>query len=201
MPSGYTAPAWYTFTADTLADAAQVTNNFDLFRGHIIPIDASTGASDTGQNYTLGGPNHYWGKVYAAGIEANTGASSSPVWQKYTVQYSDINGATTTDSATLFTNPARGVIHAVAFQNLTQFEGGSVTGVKISVGTTATANKYALGTDVGTSAVNQIYNALAMDDFTATQAIIATFSATGSNLDSLTAGQIDVYVLRSQLPS
>lgn len=64
MPSTATITAFYSFTANTKARATQVNNNFDVFRGHIIPINtATTTAADN--TWDLGSLEYNWRNVYA----------------------------------------------------------------------------------------------------------------------------------------
>lgn len=42
MPSTATITAFYTFTANTKARASLVNANFDIFRGHLLPLSPST---------------------------------------------------------------------------------------------------------------------------------------------------------------
>ncbi len=53
MPSTATITAFYSFTGGTKARATQVNNNFDAFRGHIIPISPLT-ATASHNTYDLG---------------------------------------------------------------------------------------------------------------------------------------------------
>jgi hypothetical protein len=59
MPSSATITAFYNFTANTKARASQVNNNFDVFRGHIIPVSTTTATSDN-NTWDLGSNNYQW---------------------------------------------------------------------------------------------------------------------------------------------
>lgn len=63
MPSTATITAFYNFTANTKARASQVNNNFDVIRGHFIPIHviAATSADNT---YDLGSSEYKWRNGY-----------------------------------------------------------------------------------------------------------------------------------------
>jgi hypothetical protein len=63
MPSTATITSFYTFTAGTKARAAQVNGNFDIFRGHIVPIDPNTQTS-INNTYDLGSTEYRWRTGY-----------------------------------------------------------------------------------------------------------------------------------------
>ena len=63
MPSTATITSFYSFTANTKARASQVNGNFDLFRGHIIPIDPNTQTAISA-TYDLGSSEYRWKNVY-----------------------------------------------------------------------------------------------------------------------------------------
>lgn len=74
MPSTATITAFYNFTANTKARASQVNNNFDVFRGHILPISTVTQtASDV--LYDLGSSEYRWRNAYIAGLDTTAGSS------------------------------------------------------------------------------------------------------------------------------
>lgn len=59
MPSSATITSFYNFSANTKARASQVNNNFDVFRGHIIPVEPLT-ATSSDNTYDLGDFSHRW---------------------------------------------------------------------------------------------------------------------------------------------
>lgn len=67
MPSTATITAFYTFTQNTKARASQVNTNFNVLRGHIIPIDPNTTTSND-ITYDLGSSEHRWRYVYAQNL-------------------------------------------------------------------------------------------------------------------------------------
>lgn len=63
MPSSATITAFYTFAANTKARASEVNANFELFRGHLIPINTLTQtASDV--THDIGSVDHRWRTGY-----------------------------------------------------------------------------------------------------------------------------------------
>lgn len=75
MPASATITAFYSFTANTKARASQVNSNFNLFRGHLLPIDPTATAAAT-NTYDLGSTEWRWRTAY--------------------VRYLDFHSATTT---------------------------------------------------------------------------------------------------------
>lgn len=71
MPSSATITSFYNFSANTKARASQVNNNFDVFRGHIIPVDPNT-ATSINNTYDLGASNYYWRAAYINTINVTT---------------------------------------------------------------------------------------------------------------------------------
>lgn len=64
MPSSATITAFYEFTPLTSIRSAQVNSNFGLFRGHLVPIDASITAL-TNHAYDLGSEAYSWRGLHA----------------------------------------------------------------------------------------------------------------------------------------
>lgn len=68
MPSSATITAFYSFTANTKARAAQVNSNFSVYRGHMVAVDPNT-ATAVNNTYDLGSNEYYWRAAYAGSIE------------------------------------------------------------------------------------------------------------------------------------
>ena len=64
MPSTATITTFYSFMANTKARASHVNNNFDVFRGHIIPISTDTQTASDG-SYDLGSVDYRWRSLYS----------------------------------------------------------------------------------------------------------------------------------------
>lgn len=75
MPSQATITAFYSFTANTKARASQVNGNFDVFRGHLLPIDPNTQTAISA-TYDLGSSDYRWRAVY---LPATSGTLSAAV--------------------------------------------------------------------------------------------------------------------------
>lgn len=76
MPSTATITTYYSFTANTKARAAQVNNNFDVYRGHIIPVEVLT-ATSSNNNYDLGSSDYFWRNLYVNHIYKNTNVTTA----------------------------------------------------------------------------------------------------------------------------
>lgn len=67
MPSTATITAFYSFTANTKARASQVNGNFELFRGHLVPIDPNTQTASN-NTYDLGSTEWRWRTAHARAV-------------------------------------------------------------------------------------------------------------------------------------
>jgi hypothetical protein len=91
MPASATITAsdFYVFSAGTTIRSAQVNTNFNLWRGHILPVDASTTAAAVSGSYDLGSNDHYWRGVYQqyGVMYANTAGSvpAAPTAGQYAI--------------------------------------------------------------------------------------------------------------------
>jgi hypothetical protein len=72
MPSPNTITAFHSFTASTLIRSSQVNTNFALFRGHLMPIDASA-AAFANNTYDLGSASYEWANAYIGILRGDTG--------------------------------------------------------------------------------------------------------------------------------
>lgn len=88
MPASNTITSFYSFTANTKARANQVSNNFDVFRGHLLPVDPTlTAASNLA--YDLGSVEHRWRKSYLGDV--NLGPTTTS-WRLYDNTTTGLNG-------------------------------------------------------------------------------------------------------------
>ena len=124
----------------------------------------------------------------------------TPIWRKYTVTYSQLAAAATTNNITLFSLPAGGVIHAVKTKHSASFTGGSISAYTLSVGITGTLAKYSAAFDVfqaASATAMQLATTVGTESHTAATAIKIAAASTGANLSAATAGSVDVWVLVS----
>jgi len=82
MPSTATITSFFNFVAGTKARANQVTNNFDVFRGHIIPVAANTATAIT-NTFDLGSTEYQWRTLYLQSLPFING---SPLGAKENVE-------------------------------------------------------------------------------------------------------------------
>lgn len=106
MPSTQTITSFYSFVASTtnspqVIKSAEVNNNFNIFRGHIIPVDPNTATAAPTRTYDLGADEYRWRYIYGKprfGMISTTGSMS--ILDTYDVVFMDSTSATIT--ATLF---------------------------------------------------------------------------------------------------
>lgn len=79
MPSTATITAFYTFAANTKARASLVNANFDIFRGHLLPLSPST-ATCADNTYDLGSSEYRWRLAHLSGISVNTATSQLDIF-------------------------------------------------------------------------------------------------------------------------
>lgn len=113
MPSSNTVTAFYTFVSGTRARASQVNNNFDIFRGHLIPIETNT-ATAADASYDLGSTDYRWRRIYLSetpyvnGVQV--GQMQIPVLQDGTFPCDLIESNNDLDSVAFRSDETTGVI-------------------------------------------------------------------------------------------
>ena len=127
----------------------------------------------------------------------------APLWQKFSIGFASINTTTAAFTATLFNlEPLESIIGYIV-KHSAAFAGGSVTAVDLAIGIAGDNLKHIDSFDVfqgATDTAFQTMNIIEMESFVNTTTVFARFTSTGSNLDSITAGNLDVYVLKNTLP-
>lgn len=124
-------------------------------------------------------------------------------WSKYVISYSQLAAAALENSIVLLSLPAKGVIHEVVIKSVNAFSyEGSSGSYNISVGVSGNLGKYASAFDgsVAPSDTNfkHVYSG-GLENFGSAANILVSASAP-ANLDLYTQGQVEIYVLISQLP-
>ena len=131
--------------------------------------------------------------------------------RKFNITYVDLTTAGTSEDEVLFTIPAGGLVMDVYVYIRTAFTGGSVSAMTIAIGDTdedALAEQhdvYGAGNSVwilegqqGTDKGDDLYddtNKRTNRIYTSATALIAEFTSTSDNLDNLTTGSLDVYII------
>lgn len=135
-----------------------------------------------------------------AGIGSATGV---PQWAKYTKTYSDLSTAANTNSITLFSLPAKGVIHAVAIKHSAAFTGGAIASYAVAVGISGDTTKFATWVNVFQAPGDQVGQAsnvgVGIENFGVATTILLSATSVGGLLNAATAGSVDVWVLSSTL--
>lgn len=125
----------------------------------------------------------------------------SSQWIKITKVYSDFSTAGLTNDISLYTLPAKGLIHSVQIVPTTAFSGGLISAYTLSVGIAGNLVKYSAAINGFTGfSLSQPSATTGIESTSVTTDIrIAAISVTGL-LNTATAGSVDVYLLVSQLP-
>jgi hypothetical protein len=125
----------------------------------------------------------------------------SAQWIKVTKTFSDFSAAAVTNNITIYSLPAKGVIHNVQLVPTVAFSGGLIATYTISVGIAGTLAKYAVATNVFTGFSLPAISVLPGIESTsgATDIKAAAISTVG-NLNAAVAGSIDIYLFVSTLP-
>lgn len=125
-----------------------------------------------------------------------------------TIKYSDISAAATTNTIEAIQLPIYGIVKAVTYVLDTEFDGGATSELTIQIGDGTDPNGYieaksvhADATAVATSLVDGLYlndsttdNVINGKQYAAADTLDVLFTATGANLDVLTAGSLRVIV-------
>lgn len=130
--------------------------------------------------------------------------TSVPVWTKYTVPYTSVTAAATTQAVTLVALTARQAICGIIEKTTTAYAGTGITGWTVTVGdsngtsTTYAPSAYNLLAAVGNS--NFIANnVLGLASFAGGN-VQANFTSSGANLSNGTAGSVDFDVCTFSMP-
>ena len=144
-------------------------------------------------------------KIRSAPMNTNLEAlkTYSPLWQKYTVAYTSFSalGATATGAVTLWSISAAEVTDAHILKHSAAFSGTSITAAVVRLGKTGSDAAYT--DDFSVFAAPASSNAQLTQNLAcefSTTSFIITLSLTGGLLSQLSAGSIDVYVRRAEIP-
>lgn len=173
--------------------------------GYVVVKDDGSGGSGTiltfdDVTFTLPAASAQ-SKVAQLGVA--TGASAGPSWAKYTFTHTAFQTAATTNTITLFSLPAKNMIHQVIIKHSTAFAGTSITAYTINVGDAGNSTRFAQPFNVLQVVGDTARSITQVDDiesFVGDTPIQITATSTGANLNASTAGSVDVWVLASILP-
>jgi hypothetical protein len=187
------------FGGDGSLSLLSSTGSFINF--HQISTPSSTPGSGTNYLYFKSDDNLY--AKNSAGVESRIGGSESATWTKYTVSYTALATAGTTNSITLFTASAKTVITGVIIKHSTNFIGGTLSAYTVSVGQSGNNTQFASAFDVFQAVSNSAFQSTdeqQLTDFASPVAVTITATSAGDNLNSATQGSVDIWVLSSTLP-
>lgn len=157
-------------------------------------------ASTTAVHISSGGysfPDTTFQNTAASG--GNTSATSK--WVKYTVTYTQFSTAALTNTITLFNLPAGGVVQGVKIKHSVTFNSLNNDTATMSVGlfgdsVSRYASVFDVYQDVGPTAFQTSNNFDSQDSGSPTT-ITVTLTIDNDNLDQLTQGSADIWVLSS----
>ena len=135
----------------------------------------------------------------AGGFASPIPLGGAPSWTKYTKTFADFSLGALTNTITLFTLPAGGVIHFNKMKHSTAFSGGAITSYVISIGIAGSLTKYAGAFDVFQVVGNttfQITEGVGSESHSAGVNITATATAS-HNLNTAAAGSCDFWIWTS----
>lgn len=131
--------------------------------------------------------------------------------RKFNITYADLTDEDTSEDEALFTIPAGGMVTDVYVYIRTAFTGGSVSQMTIAIGDTdadalaeehdilgAGNTVWILEGQTGTDKGDDLYDDTEKRQnriYTSATALIAEFTSTTDDLDNLTAGSLDVYIV------
>lgn len=134
---------------------------------------------------------------------------------KVRVDWSAFTAAATTQDITLWTLPAGFVLQRIIAEVVTVFAGGAVSDADITVGSSAGGNQFLLSFDVDTAAIiaGDVVAEIGAGLVDATRADVGVtanefaavtlqlrMTTVGANVNALTSGTVDFYVIGHQLP-
>lgn len=127
------------------------------------------------------------------------GSSTSPAWQEFTVDYTDLALAATTNNFEIVSLAADSVIHGVQIKHTQVFGGGGATLYTLSVGIPGDLDRFASNFSVTTAVTDTNHqDSLTMDAPDTGSAISVRVRAISDvNLNNLTQGSARVRLLVS----
>jgi hypothetical protein len=139
------------------------------------------------------------GGVWVAAAAAATGAG---VWAKYSLSYTDFSVAAGSNDIELFSLPSLDVVEAILIKHSTAFSGGGAASYTLSVGVSGDLDEFAIPFDTFQAVGDTVFDLSNVVDYvSAAVTSIRINAASDVNLDQLTAGDVEVYVRTSSIPS
>lgn len=121
---------------------------------------------------------------------------------KYTKSFTDMSDASLEKQISLFSLPAKTVILGVIIKHSTAFSGTGVTGMSVSVGTASDKARYSNGFDVLQAVAADtigLFHCFHAESFSGATTVYLNCKSVGANLDQLSAGSVDIWVLTATM--
>lgn len=155
---------------------------------------------DPTKTYLTGYSCVFNASVYKCSAVSTTGTFTPSDWEELTpnylkistVDYTQIATASTTESLNVYELPAGYEISDVWRRVTVPFVGSGVTALTMELGVSGDSNKYGFSMDMLATGRKASENKNIESEISATN-IAAAFTATGANLDQLTAGTVEIY--------
>lgn len=139
-------------------------------------------------------------KVTIDGLTAGVGLIMRT---KITKTFTDFSAAGLTSPAidSGFTLPAGGLIHDIQINPTIIFSGGSISGYSISIGIVGNNTKWITTKSIGagSSPTKTVTSASSLHSMSASVSVVLTALSVGANLNTATAGQVDIWIYYSVL--
>lgn len=123
---------------------------------------------------------------------------------KYTRSYTDFSFAGTGNAIVLASLPAKRALVGAIIRPTVSFAGPGITNVVIGLGynstTTNFASPYSVSQAIFDNTAQESMGAFYLGDFVASWPVYARATSTGGNLNTLTAGSVDIYLFTIDLP-
>ena len=138
----------------------------------------------------------------AGGLNSSTDADITtvgnvPVIIKKTIPFGDYSFAGTVNDIELFEAPAGLKIKGVTIKHSTPFTGGAVATCVIAVGIASNFVKYSANFNVFQATGNTVFqdtNTIGIENMGAVTSIRTRITTTGDDINTLTAGSVDIWV-------
>lgn len=136
--------------------------------------------------------------------------ASSPTWQKFTIDYTDMDLSEVETSITVTTLAARSFVHGVVLKTTEAFSGPDIMDLVTTIGEDTVSTDWLNSSVALRSAVDEsnfnyagpgnskFQTGASFEDNIVVKLYLI---CTGANLDTLTAGSLDIWLLVSQLPA
>lgn len=139
----------------------------------------------------------------SSGVDLPLGPGAA--WSKYTLSHGSFAIAGLTQTGTLFSAEPKEMILGYFCKHSADFtaNSASITALTIKLGLSGTIDKYIPGFNIKQSVTTTAYYTSSdfdLPSFNATTAVQWTVEAVGGNLNALSAGALDIWVLKSILP-